>query len=137
MVPDLEKGTVAIISSNWRKAETDPNAAQVLDYQWSVFQLIDQLVRDECGGEMFKAIREGNIILTFIQTRIGDELSDFIPNKLGKSTFANKTESGLPLFCLKVIKEKSSNVFYKDHRRIPGQRGEVHRWMYDRFSLSF
>lgn len=126
-VPDLERNCRDYLAQ-LQKAENDPSAANLLDYKWGVLQLIDQLVREEYGGEMIKSLRQREYNLEFIQSRFGDEFSGFIRQL---SPAGSKQDPSHWQVVFQVFKTRVKRFLRRDAR----SRGEAHLWMYDRLSL--
>ena len=143
-IPDLEQ-----IVINYKKCLDDaisriPGAQE--KYEWMLLELMDQMVRTETGGEMVKYIidtsknndkflvdRCGNeVIRLFKAVRGNGGIDTTIPSSQGGSVFRRATTS---------LKEKIIKMALGDEYRLLEvsrfrNHGEVHQWMYDRFSLS-
>lgn len=125
VVPDLERLCRDYLA-HLDHAAKDPAPGNVLDYQWTVLQLIDQMVREECGGEMLRVLREGRFNPEFVRRQVGDEAS-FVLDQPASPSVAKLVEPTLA----HSMKKQLKRVLGRDAR---GQ-GEAHRWMYDRLSL--
>jgi predicted SAM-dependent methyltransferase len=123
VVPDLERLCRDYL---WQLEKAAQDPAQVLDYQWTVLQLIDQMVREDCGGEMLRVLRERRFNPGFVRRQVGDEAADF----LDESTPAARTQAA-PATALQGVKGKVKRWLGRNAR----SQGEAHRWMYDRLSL--
>ena len=138
VVPDLE----AICKLYLEKLEEagDGNDDARKRYRWMTIELLDQMTRDSSGGEMRRTLNSGNFDFEQVAGRIGDEAlqkknppvvltgsrSD-VPGNQGKDR--ESLAQRLHRKCLKLkLKLQGAS---KD----PRETGEVHRWMYDRFSL--
>jgi predicted SAM-dependent methyltransferase len=123
VVPDLEKLCREYLAQLDRTA---PAAAsdQVLDYQWAVLQLIDQMVREDCGGEMLKTLRERRFNAGYVRQQVGDEAIHFLDSPPSEGASAAPS-------ALQGLKNRAKRLLGRDARG----RGEAHRWMYDRVSL--
>ena len=141
VVPDLEQ----IVRGYLRCLEKVDLGEEDSDYDWMVLELIDQLVRDRQGGEMANYL--GQIHLKnegFVASRIGFELENFRAAK--QKTIFEKLKSKRAGWFVTRIRNKIAEgmVFAIAGRQaqqsfregIFRQSGEVHRWMYDRYSLS-
>lgn len=123
-VPDLEK-IARIYLDKLEKEEKD-------DYDWIMLELYDQTVRNSSGGNMYRYLTKKNIPnLEFVLSRIGSEGR----NMLNAIRSANDPKT-------KELERrtKHENSFFariKEIVKIGKFRlgGEVHQWMYDRFSL--
>lgn len=93
-------------------------------YEWSVIELIDQLVRHESGGEMLTYWKQDRIPdQDFVAQRVGDEFWRFRAGY--KSTkLPSSQKSKIPTF-LDVISVGRFRL-----------SGEAHRWMYDSYSIA-
>jgi predicted SAM-dependent methyltransferase len=122
VVPDLE--TIArLYLKNLDEAITgDAEAAS--RYEWLMLELIDQMVREESGGEMLKYWQLNPMPAEkFVIERVGREVLQFI------EPYRAKTRSGAPVPPAAHRSPKPEEV-----TRFR-TRGEVHKWMYDRWSL--
>jgi predicted SAM-dependent methyltransferase len=122
VVPDLERLCRDYLN-HLEKAEADPR--EILSYRWTVLFLVDQLVREDCGGEMLKAFGREDFDPEFIRSRIGEEAMPF----LEKAAPARK--SRLSRLFGPSLAKRLKRILGRDARG----RGEAHRWMYDRLSL--
>lgn len=115
VVPDLE--TIAKLYLKYLKKAEGGCASGEARYDWMLLELMDQLTRHEPGGEMLRHWQQPNI---------GEK--DFIIERLGEEVRPHLRE--------KPTAENSSNV-EPNEKKIGAFRlsGEVHRWMYDKFSL--
>ncbi len=86
--------------------------------------LLDQLVREECGGEMLRTFRQRDFDPEFIRSRIGDEAAPFLDPAL-------PSEKDSPASSKVTLKTRLKRILGRDARG----RGEAHRWMYDGLSL--
>lgn len=146
VVPDLEQ-----IARNYLKTleeiesgvlEAEPN------YDWMMLELFDQTVRDFGGGEMGRYLTNPEIKnQEFVRSRIGLEAESYWMPQTEKEekTLWGKISSKKPSwFVDKLQKVLAKNLVYA----IGGKKlkkalevgifrnsGEIHRWMYDRFSL--
>jgi predicted SAM-dependent methyltransferase len=111
------------------------------NYDWIVLELFDQMVRNSSGGEMRAfMVNENKDILAYINSRMGQEAmqvrkdSKTAPVCKMKSRFKNAFifEKWYNLF-LKLILTKKYRTYMEIGRF--RQNGEIHQWMYDRYSL--
>jgi len=126
VIPDLERLCRDYLAQLERASQKDDPAAK-LDYQWAVMLLIDQMVREDCGGEILRAFRERRFDPDFVRRQIGDE-ADFFLNAPQPQPAAPRSGGAMG-----EIKQVAKHLLGRDAR---GQ-GEAHRWMYDRLSLRF
>jgi predicted SAM-dependent methyltransferase len=146
-VPDLEKIAVSYLTA-LEKAATG-NKEWEANYEWMMLELYDQTVRDESGGEMSKYLQKDSIPNEhFAYERIGVEASKIIESARRHGTQHAGTFAGrirrhrtLPRI-FSSLKEKFIAIILgaDDYDALLLGRfrlsGEIHLWMYDRFSLS-
>ncbi len=116
-VPDLENLVKTYINCLDRCLRGDKNA--YADYEWIMLELYDQSVRTTPGGGMFE----------FFQKELKNE--DFIRSRIGAEVDTIKQACKNPPAPPKKYKIK----FWKNKKPVDFRtRGEIHNWMYDRFS---
>jgi len=89
-------------------------------YEWIMLELFDQMVRNQTGGEMLRYWAQDDIpARDFVIQRLGEEAKSAI-EMINKNNF------------------RPSELLNKDPLQIGKFRlsGEVHQWMYDRYSLN-
>jgi len=124
-VPDLERQATLYLEKLRGALAGDRKCQE--QYEWMVVELIDQLVRQHGdGGEMFKYLcREHVPALDFAIQRLGHELTsklETIQSYVKKGATPETIDEGRAAFVpADVGKYRTS--------------GEVHLWMYDRYSL--
>lgn len=156
-VPDLE-----IIAKEYLKNLDLALKGDILamhNYEWIILEMYDQVVRDVSGGNMAKYIFQKEIPnQEYVYERLGEEgrslrksyVNNIVELKNKKSisskTSQNKKRVSLPLF--KKLKQKLIELIFqneiqhfeklKKETSIGKFRlgGEIHQWMYDRFSLA-
>ncbi|MDR7372332.1 methyltransferase domain-containing protein [Flavobacterium aquidurense] len=126
------------------------------NYKWIKLELFDQMIRNESGGDMknylYQPIIENE---TYVYKRIGSEAKKIRDSFLNKSVINNydNNEIKLKVSILKSLLKKVKTIIIKI--RIGKQKkalteqelkalkigqfrlsGEIHQWMYDRYSLS-
>lgn len=146
VVPDLE-AIVRYYLSALEQAESGVAAAEP-DYDWMMLELYDQTVRSYSGGAMADYLRNPAIQnKAFIRSRIGSGAEAF---------WQSPTDAGLQSVTKWVSAQKLPNLIQKLKHRVAAKwvglligseaqqalqeglfrhSGEIHRWMYDRFSL--
>ncbi len=136
-IPDLEQ-----IARNYIKY-LEESLNHVLGasekYNWTVLEMLDQTVRTVGGGGMAEYIKdESKYNDAFLLERNGKETSDLIKNLRNKNQNSSYTK---PSYTLKErIKSKLTRMLLgKDMEALRLGKfrlsGEIHQWMYDRFSL--
>jgi predicted SAM-dependent methyltransferase len=137
-VPDLEK-----ICRLYLEASLAGDKQAVHDYDWIVLEMLDQMVRETSGGSMLRYLQRRSLPNEqFIVDRIGDEGRKLIDQIRRQPTAANKSfpqrlraiargvRDRLLTF---LVGRKNARAFAIGCFRLGG---EVHHWMYDRFSLA-
>jgi len=147
VVPDLEAIARNYLLYLEKASEGDDQAAS--NYDWMMLELYDQTIREYIGGEMGKYLSNPTIQnKDFILSRIGYEAESYWQKKTGQikgnSLFTKLRSKSLSLIVKKVriyiakffvfliAGNESVKAFEEGLFR---NSGEVHRWMYDRFSL--
>lgn len=121
VVPDLE--TIARLYLQSLEGALTDNAPQKERYQWIVLELLDQMVRTESGGEMLKYWQQEHVPAEdFVIERVGHEYLNFRKTHPVRRSQARKEQSA---------PERLARQLQFQHS------GELHRWMYDRFSLRY
>lgn len=158
-VPDLEKICLIYLDKLQLAIKGDEAAKQ--QYQWMMLELYDQVVRESSGGEMKKYLSQPSLQQeAFVYERVGQEAQSIIEYARiinleinGKSSLNNRlravTSKKLMLFLLHSTKRFVRNLLHLPTRMLLGEEGmqalavgtfrssgEVHQWMYDRYSLS-
>ena len=149
-IPDLE--TIATNYLNLLKQGIEyPNDELIeLNYTWTMLELYDQTVRTKSGGNMANFIFNDTIKNEqFITERLGQEVIDLRASYLErKNQFVNKygeisqkdkwfknissIKKALKNYLLEKLHVDQNNLAIGNFR----QGGEIHQWMYDRYSLS-
>ena len=153
VVPDLES-----ITRNYLKLleEVDSGKGAVeADYDWMMLEMCDQTVRVFSGGEMGRYLRNPRIPnRDFVRSRMGFIVEE-ISNQSGwktqstpktwKSQLARIFSKSLGSLSKCVSRDKLSKILVgliagREAKRafeevLFRDSGEVHRWMYDRYSL--
>lgn len=133
VVPDLENVVreylhqLSLIDSGVEESERK--------YQWVIVELLDQLVRVQPGGEMMRYLIQPVVPeLDYVVERIGAW-----PARLNKhqDESAQPTPRADTLTRIKYLLRRI-RLFARNYRpwiSEVSRNGELHRWMYDRFSL--
>lgn len=149
-VPDMEQIIRNYIIALEQALEGSKESAH--NYNWLLLELFDQMVRNHSGGEMVAYLQQECIPNeSFILKRLGTEANNLI--NTGRH---NRLSTRLPdpwfkrilrpfYQCLRnpnLLRDSVLEKFLgqKDYRALQigrfRQSGEVHQWMYDRFSLA-
>ena len=124
VTPDLEQ-IVRVYLRILEKLEGGSKEIQER-YNWIILELLDQMVRNQSGGEIFKYWSQDPLpAADFVLERMGSELLDNLSNP----QIIDGSESDSP--------EDSYQEANLDALKVGEFRlsGEVHQWMYDRHSL--
>ena len=122
-IPDLERICRLYLEFLNRADAGDNDAAD--RYDWMMLELLDQMVRNESGGEMLRALRRVPLPAEdFIVERIGWEAKGMIAQIRAEAAAA--PQAAKPSHPTALSAEAIGRF---------RQSGEVHQWMYDRFSL--
>ena len=117
-VPDLEGIVRAYLKALDGALANDAQAAQ--RHRWMTIELLDQMVREESGGEMMNYWKQNPMPAEdFVFERLGAEAKQFVET-YRKTPQQGPAERSTP-------KPEAIAKFR--------ETGEVHKWMYDRFSL--
>ncbi len=143
VVPNLERIAKLYLEYHTKAWASEPGAA--INYNWMKLELLDQLVRTHSGGRMGKYMSSDDIRNSgFVQTRVGAELS-----RCQKHAPANEAANESRKKKWKLFRSNSRTKLARWFvRRLMGKKGlrafdegmfrncgEIHRWMYDRYSL--
>ena len=121
VVPDLEQIAKYYLSLLAKSLQGDKEAQK--QYEWIVIELFDQMVRNVSGGEMFGYWKQNPMPAeSFVVKRMGSEVLNALINirKNNNKYIDNPEEKTL------------SNPQKIGEFRLSG---EIHQWMYDRYSL--
>ena len=138
VVPDLER-----IVELYRQALSDALNGQPdahFAYDWAMIEMYDQTVREFSGGEMVRFVRELSPSQhSLIRSRLGGELDRMVPS--------NPQSSAAP--GSRTLSAFGNSIWRRGLRLLLGAEGlaaydlgrfrnagEVHKWMYDRYSLA-
>lgn len=135
VVPDLEQIVIAYLKNLNRAIQGDNHAEH--DYEWSLLELMDQMVRNSSGGGMREYWSQSQIANEkYVEARMGDEFTSFRKNILNSPRRLPKASyrSGIKKWLLNAIaRDKLASRYFEIGKfRLSG---EVHQWMYDRYSL--
>lgn len=143
-VPDLEKICRLYLSSLAAALNGEKTAAH--DYEWIMLELFDQIVREKSGGEMADYLRQNPLPNeTFVYERIGEEGRELVQALLSTPLHVSQSKPSLSDFISKLFAGLRPRVLEwllgaQDRRALEIGRfrlaGEVHQWMYDRYSLA-
>lgn len=147
VVPDLEALVRAYLQT--LDAVASGEDTRELDYDWLMLELYDQAVRNSSGGEMARFLKNlDEKQREFVRIRIGAEAEKLwasdkdISHKRGLESIKNLLRSGSLLYRVRVkiagwlVYLVAGNAALRSYRMgIFRSGGEVHQWMYDRYSV--
>ncbi len=151
VVPDLEEITKTYIQQLELALQGHQEAAS--NYDWMMLEMYDQTVRNYSGGEMGKLYAQGSISNPdFIYKRVGHRITKKTKTEVNtihatpllilikdtakqfiRKILALPTEINFRNLLLRLILRKEYKFYEVGKFRFSG---EIHQWMYDRFSLS-
>ncbi len=143
VVPDLEIVARDYLKSleevNWEDEQT------LMNHEWMTIELIDQLARDRPAGKMGDYLKSGQN-RDFVRERLGTEADRFWARVDQPCSFWQRIRSKpidewsyvlrneITLFLARLLLGKITAQGIREG--LFRNRGEVHRWMYDRISLT-
>ena len=151
-VPDLEQICRQYLLTLDRALAKETHAA--CDYEWIMLELFDQMVRPRSGGGMRAYLQQTPLPNeAFVYERIGEEGRQLV-SSLRASTARVEHSPGCSSSSIAAFLRRMGRrmgvtlarklIFWADGHRLMEayrlgrfrMRGEVHQWMYDRYSLS-
>lgn len=141
VVPDLETIVREYMKNMELALKGDVAAAH--DYDWILLELFDQMVRNKSGGEMGIYWQQENLLnREYIMSRMGDEFSKFRRSFFRREVMPKKADISFFTILLRKGRNKLVRMLLGEEKfaefiRLGKFRssGEIHQWMYDRFSL--
>lgn len=142
-VPDLERICRLYLEKLEAAAAQQPGAQD--DYDWMLLEMLDQVVREESGGEMLNYLRKKPLPNEpFIYERIGHEGRELVKRLRSEASTPQErvSQHGGVGRVVRGIRKlmRFSDIEHNNGRALAiggfRLRGEVHQWMYDRFSLA-
>jgi len=134
-VPDLERIIKEYLNNLEKALQGDIEAEK--NYEWTMLEMYDQAVRKESGGEMLNYWMQDKIANeNYVTERLGHEFTVFRKNNMRTKPLQKQASKPLT-FREKLIawlagdKEAVSQLQLGKFR----SGGEIHQWMYDRYSL--
>lgn len=126
-VPDLEAIARGYILALERCASGVSGA--VAEHEWMTIEMLDQMIRCFPGGFMGRLWRSRPLpARSLIEQRVGKEAGKFLDAIDAKIASGDQCLAPDEVFAVLSPDEAQEKTFRKT--------GEVHRWMYDRFSLA-
>ncbi|NEQ62600.1 MAG: methyltransferase domain-containing protein [Moorea sp. SIO4A1] len=152
VVPDLEQ--IALTYLEALKNANDGSQEWAANYEFILLEMYDQTIRNHSGGEMAAYLFQEHIPnQDFIVKRLGIEAKNLIEagRKRREQHQPNSTPENKPLNLLKQVYRFVRHPNYRRESMLKSllgedysalqvgrfrQSGEVHQWMYDRYSLA-
>lgn len=147
VVPDLERIAKEYLRTLQAAVDSDPLGAE--NHEWMTLELLDQMVRTAPGGQMGRYLRQAEIRNRhYVHDRIGAEAeaiwrqSQALPRSLFRrrmtrrlltSAWQRTRMAAVRIFVSVVAGPRVRCAFDEGLFR---NQGEVHYWMYDRYSLT-
>jgi predicted SAM-dependent methyltransferase len=139
VIPDLEqRASIYLQCLDEACSEESPEA--LARHEWMTMELVDQLVREESGGEMVDFILSRRAS-AFAKARIGDEYDNVLthaatqqPSEIRKRTPSIRSwpRRVAHRWAMRFLDVSEDDLKASAFARL----GERHKWMYDRLSLS-
>jgi predicted SAM-dependent methyltransferase len=134
-IPDLEK----IVRTYLQKLDgaLAGNAGDAIDYQWIMLELYDQTMRDRSGGAIRTYLEQEQIPNEgFVFSQVGEEariLRNYLMQQKNRNDFKTKMKT-----MIRQVKDLLKRIPFYRYYTLGKFRnsGEIHYWMYDRYSLS-
>jgi predicted SAM-dependent methyltransferase len=152
-VPDLEQIVREYLKNLELSLQNNKEAQK--NYEWIMLEMYDQVVRSKSGGDMAQYIFQKEIPNEeYVFTRLGEEAHNLRKSYLDSLNQAQKAVNTVDdkrsFFrkALSFLKGKVKNYLFKDEINFYEKKrnfttlgkfrlgGEIHQWMYDRYSLS-
>lgn len=141
VVPDLEAKCREYLSC-LDECYGNPTEKNIQEYNWSVLDLIDQMVREQKGGLMLKTLKNGAVDWNQIKSTSGDVFNQWKPG-FDKETNLGSDAAGRNKMTAKLRGKSLKQMFYAAYRTIllrsfkkdPRKTREANMWMYDKVSL--
>ncbi len=142
VVPDLERIAKLYLETHDQAWIGDKSSS--IDYNWMKLELLDQLVRERSGGRMGRYMASREIKNSdFVRSRVGVELSVCQSAEVGETRKRNLLERAAKSTF--DFRRRMARRFVRWTLGRPAEaafdeglfrsQGEIHRWMYDRYSL--
>ncbi|MBB2144109.1 methyltransferase domain-containing protein [Pedobacter sp. LMG 31464] len=142
-IPDLERIAKTYLQTLEIGVEDEENQKIRANYDWIMLEMYDQTVRNHGGGEMAKFLFQETIINEeFVFERIGEEgkaIRQYFLESPKNTTPRKRTLKSLFYSALRRINpfKKSRQAVIESQIGKFRLQGEVHQWMYDRYSLNY
>ena len=140
VVPDLENIAREYVK-HLNESLVHPSPETDARYDWIMIELYDQVVRNHTGGQMAEFSRRlKQVDPDYLAERIGcwDSLSGSQKTIQGQNSLSPWMPGDIAKKTVRLLLRGIRRVLYSDTQKIGRLRlsGEIHMWMYDRYSLS-
>ncbi len=126
VVPDLEK--ISHLYLHYLEGAVRGDEEAQKRYEWILLELFDQMARNQPGGEMLNYWKQNPMPAeSFVIERVGSEVLDLL-HQLRQRPSSNSLSKSEP----RAQRDASLDPMKIGEFRLSG---EVHQWMYDRYSL--
>jgi len=111
-------------------------------YEWMLLEMYDQVVRTSSGGAMFEYVRHSHHDDDFVVSRLGVEAEQAI--QTARAVPKPDSRSSVRKLASRLYRSSPKEAILKiilghGYRALEESRfrtqGEIHRWMYDRYSV--
>jgi|GEM_PF-884559 len=129
VVPDLEQMVREYLAALDGALQGENEARR--RYDWMLIEMLDQLVRNRSGGEMLEYWKQNPMPAeNYVFQRLGSEVKSMVQQLRQNPSPVSRIEDPY----LNAARSKSNDAL----NQLAGFRvsGEVHQWMYDRYSLT-
>ena len=140
VTPNLERITQEYLHNLQKAIDGSTEAEQ--DYDWILLELYDQTVREKTGGEMADYLRGEIKNFAYVSKRIGNPfINNSHTNSEDLKSKSNVQRRNRLKSIANRIKKKAVSLILgaNDAKALEVGRfrasGEIHQWLYDRFSL--
>jgi predicted SAM-dependent methyltransferase len=147
--PDLERIAINYLSYLEQGLNNPADEMIAKNYEWTLLEMYDQTVRNVSGGNMVKYLSRDTIENeNFVFERLGEEAKSLRKNywttKENKSADPSLVAKPTSIISVSRMKSKIKEYLFKrlhvDTQAMETGKfrlsGEIHQWMYDRFSLA-
>lgn len=138
IVPDMELIARSYLNS-LNNVLALPNLENKFIYQYDQIELLDQLTRSYSGGMLGDLWSRTEILNEdYVRQKSGDEYVKYRCNieKEKPNTFKSKLRRVVKSFFLNSLRQIWGNYNYDIWKEFKFRKsGEIHKWMYDRYSL--
>jgi SAM-dependent methyltransferase len=143
--PDLEDICRAYLK-RLEEHDREPGETNLIRYEWSVLELLDQFVRTRPGGLMVEYIKSGRDDPSYAKERYRDVFDEFYSRPAApagvEKTFAERlrrlTFKSFAAGARDRLRKISRKLYPAPEQKLlgdPYRSGELNRWLYDFLSL--